>query len=126
MYSLIAQLVKNPPAIRMPRFNSWVGKICCRGNGNPLQYSCLDTPLQYPLPMHKGARQATVNSVTKGRTRPQQLSTSVLGSCFSDDLCSYFLNWTDLIYVPSFQLQILGIFSLIHYIVRRHRKTYVE
>ena len=33
--SLIAQLVKNPPACRRPRFNSWVGKICWRRDRLP-------------------------------------------------------------------------------------------
>ena len=33
------------------------------GNGNPLQYSCLENP------MDGGARQATVNGVAKSRTR---------------------------------------------------------
>ena len=28
--SLIAQLVKNPPAMQEPQFDSWVGKICWR------------------------------------------------------------------------------------------------
>jgi len=27
-----------------PGFNPWVGKIPGRGNGNPLQYSCLENP----------------------------------------------------------------------------------
>ena len=26
-------------------FNPWVGKILWRGHGNPLQYSCLDNPM---------------------------------------------------------------------------------
>ena len=89
--SLVAQLVKNPPAIQKTQFNSWVRKICwrrdrlptpvfldfpggsdskeyqwldisrrCRstnsiikgaqvnfgeGNGTPLQYSCLENPM---------------------------------------------------------------------------------
>ena len=34
------------------------------GNGNPLQYSCLENP------MAGGACQATVRGVTKGRTQP--------------------------------------------------------
>ena len=33
------------------------------GNGNSLQYFCLGNP------MHRGAWQATVHEVTKGRTR---------------------------------------------------------
>ena len=32
---------------------------CEEGNGNPLQYSCLENS------MHRGARQATVHEVTK-------------------------------------------------------------
>ena len=38
-------VVKNPPAKardRRHRFNLWVGKIPGVGNGNPLQYSCLE------------------------------------------------------------------------------------
>ena len=38
------------------------------GHGNPLQYSCLDKP------MDKGAWQATVDRVTKNWTRLKQLS----------------------------------------------------
>ena len=30
---------------RRPRFDSWVGKIPGEGNGNPLQYSCLENPV---------------------------------------------------------------------------------
>ena len=30
---------------RRPRFNPWVGKITWRGNGNSLQYSCLESAL---------------------------------------------------------------------------------
>ena len=37
--SLVAQLVKNLQQCRRPRFDSWVGKICWRGIGYPLQYS---------------------------------------------------------------------------------------
>ena len=34
------------------------------GNGNPLQYSCMENP------MDRGAWQATVHGVTKSQTRP--------------------------------------------------------
>ena len=37
------------------------------GHGNPLQYSCLENP------MNRGAWQATVHMVTKSRTRLKQL-----------------------------------------------------
>ena len=38
------------------------------GNGNPLQYSCLENP------MDRGAWRATVHEVTKSQTRMKQLS----------------------------------------------------
>ena len=38
--------------------------ILLEGNGNPLQYSCLENP------MDRGAWQATVHGVTKSRTGP--------------------------------------------------------
>ena len=39
------------------------------GNGNPLQYSCLENPVD------KGARQATVHRVTKRWTQLKRIST---------------------------------------------------
>ena len=39
------------------------------GHGNPLQYSCLDNP------MDRGAWEATVHGVTKSQTQLKQLST---------------------------------------------------
>ena len=58
--SFIAQLVKNLPAMQ----ETWVqflGRVDPpgEGNGNPLQYSCLENP------MDKGAWQATVHGVTR-------------------------------------------------------------
>ena len=58
--SLIAQLVKNLPAMQVdlgsiPRSEGSPGE----GNGNPLQYSCLENP------MDRGAWQATVYGVTR-------------------------------------------------------------
>ena len=43
-------------------FNPWVGKIPCRRDGNPLQYSCLENP------MDRGACRTTVHGVTKSWT----------------------------------------------------------
>ena len=40
-----------------------LGRSPGEGNGNPLQYSCLENP------MDRGARQATVHGVAKGWTR---------------------------------------------------------
>ena len=45
------------------------GKSRRGGNGNPLQYSCLENP------MDRGVWQGTVHRVTKNRTQLKQLST---------------------------------------------------
>ena len=42
---------------------SGMGRSPGEGNGNPLQYSCLENP------MDRQARRATVHVVTKGRTQ---------------------------------------------------------
>ena len=59
--SLMAQVIKNPPAMQ----EMWVqslGGSPGEGNGSPLQYSCLENP------MDRRAWQATVPGVTKSRT----------------------------------------------------------
>ena len=51
------------------------GRSPGEGNGNPLQYSCLENP------MDRGAWQATVDGVAKSRTRLSNLTyllTSIL------------------------------------------------
>ena len=50
-----------PPSLRIliPGSGGFPGE----GNGNPLQYSCLENPTD------RGAWQATVHGVTKSRTR---------------------------------------------------------
>ena len=48
---------------RRCRFYPWVKKIPSKGNGNPLQYSCLGKP------MDVGAWCATDHGVTKFQTR---------------------------------------------------------
>ena len=60
----VAQLVKNLPAkagdaSSIPQSRRYPGE----GNGNPLQYSCLEDP------MDRRARWATVHGVTKSHTR---------------------------------------------------------
>ena len=45
------------------------GRSPGEGNGNPLQYSCLENPL------NRGARWAIVHGVANSRTRLKQLST---------------------------------------------------
>ena len=62
--SLVAQRLKHLPAMRETRVRS-LGQEDSpgEGNGNPLQYSCLENP------MDRGAWQATVHRVAKSRTR---------------------------------------------------------
>ena len=56
--------VKNSPvnAGDMGSIPGW-GRYLGEENGNPLQYSCLENP------MDRGARWATVHGVAKGQTR---------------------------------------------------------
>ena len=62
----VALVVKNPPAnIGDERDTGSIpgsGRFPRGGNGNPLQYSCLENP------MDRGAWQATVHKVAKSRT----------------------------------------------------------
>ena len=62
--SLVAQMVKNLPAIQETGFDPWSGRSPGEGNsGYPLQYSCLENS------MDRGTWWATVRGVTKSRTR---------------------------------------------------------
>ena len=65
-------MVKNPPAdagdiTDMGSTPGW-GRSLGEGHGNPLQYSCLENP------MDRGAWQATIHGVAKSQTRLKQLS----------------------------------------------------
>ena len=67
------QWLKNPPANARHARNvvsiSGLGRSPGGGQGNSLQYSCLETP------MDRGAWRATVHRVTQSWTRLKQLST---------------------------------------------------
>jgi len=67
MMILVALEVKNPPAnagdIKDVGSIPGMGRSPGGGHGNPLQYSCLENP------MDKGACQATVHRVTKSQTQ---------------------------------------------------------
>ena len=52
-------------------FHPWVGKIPGGGHSNPLQYSCLENP------MDRGALRAMIYSVAKSQTRLRRLSRQV-------------------------------------------------
>ena len=55
----------------IPRLERFPGE----GNGNPLQYSCLENP------MDRGVWWATVHGVTKSQTRLSDLSARLFSSC---------------------------------------------
>ena len=65
--SQVALVVKNPPAslgdIRKKGSIPGSGRFSGAGNGNPLQYSCLEKP------MDRGAWWATVHGVPKSQTQ---------------------------------------------------------
>ena len=65
-------MVKNPPAsagdVRDTSSIPGSGRSLAGGHGNPLQYSCLENP------MDRGAWRATVHRVTKSWARLKQLS----------------------------------------------------
>ena len=71
---------------RRPGFNPWIGKIPGEGNGNLLQYSCLEDP------MDRGAWQATVHGITKSRT---QLSDFTITSIIKNKVpvCAWVYLW---------------------------------
>ena len=62
-------MVKNPPVNKGDEGDAdsipGSGRSPGEGNGNPLQYSCLENP------MDRRAWQDTVNGVTKSQTRQQ-------------------------------------------------------
>ena len=60
---LVAQIVKNLPTVQETQVQSLGWEDPGEGNGNPLQYSCLENP------MDRGAWQAPVHGVAKGQTR---------------------------------------------------------
>ena len=60
------------------------GRSPGEGNGNPLQYSCLENP------MDRGAWWATVHGVAKSRTRLSNLAFSTMGIYW--DSCRHFLK----------------------------------
>ena len=70
----MAQLVKRLPTMWDPDFIAGVGRSPGEGNGNPVQYSCLEKS------MDGGAWWATVHGVTKGQTRLSDFTLLVVGT----------------------------------------------
>ena len=73
--SQVTLVIKNLPAnvgdIRDVGLIPGSGKSPGEGNGNPLQYSCLENP------MDRGAWRATVHSIIRSQTQLKQLSTDL-------------------------------------------------
>ena len=71
--SLVAQTVKaSAYKVEDPGLIPGSGRSSGEGNGNPLQYSCLENP------MDGGAWQATVRGVARSRTRLSNFTTSII------------------------------------------------
>ena len=58
----MVEMVESAPNVGDLGLIPWLGRTPGEGNGNPLQYSCLENP------MDGEAWQATVPGVTKGPT----------------------------------------------------------
>jgi len=69
-------VVKNPPPNAIDTGDAGLipelGRSPAKGNGNPLQYSCLENP------MDRGAWWATVHGVTKNQDMTEQTCTLLL------------------------------------------------
>ena len=79
-------VVKNPPAsagdIRDTGLIPGSGRSPGGGRGNPLQYSCLETPLD------RGAEWTRVQTVTESRTRLKRLSIRASSRELSQPMCA--------------------------------------
>ena len=86
MASQVALVVKNPPVyagdIRDAGSIPGSGRSPGEGNGNPLQYSCLENP------MDRGAWRATVRGVTKSQTRLKRLKRALHNIKFAHFNCT--------------------------------------
>ena len=69
--SLVAQTVKNLPAVQETCLIPGLGRSPGEGHGNPLQYSCLENP------MDRGSWWPTVHGVAESDTT-EQISTATL------------------------------------------------
>ena len=69
MVLVVKKMLTNPGDLRDVGLIPGLGRSPGGGHGNPLQYSCLENP------MDRGAWQATVYGVAKSQTRLKRLST---------------------------------------------------
>ena len=110
--SLVAQTVKNPPAMQETGFNPGSGRSLEGGNGNPLQYSCLGNP------MDREVWRARVHGVTISWTR---LHTRVI----IRNNFTYFPTWIPFIYLP-FYIRLDRLFVLCWMQVHTHTHIYLS
>ena len=78
----MALAVRNPPAnadLRDTGLTPGLGRSPGGGHGNPLQFSCLENPID------RGDWQATVHRVTKSQTRLKQLGTHEIFESYQED-----------------------------------------
>ena len=83
--SLVAQLVKNPPAMQETWVRSRVGKIPGEGKGCPLQYSGLENSMDYSPWGHNESDMTVFHFHFKTRKRVMKYTwslNSLLYSCF--------------------------------------------
>ena len=99
MASKPALVVKNLPANAGDvRDTGWIpgsGRFPGEGNGNPLQYSNLENP------MDRGAWQATVPGVTKSRPRLKQVSMHALTKVLKHSQIEFLQLQNEIIYLTS-------------------------
>ena len=82
------QMVKNLPATQETWVDPGVGKIPRRREWNPLQYSCMENPID------RGVRQAIVYGVTKSQTWLKWLTRSPSGHFgFCDNVLISVVKW---------------------------------
>ena len=77
---MVKNLSANAGDVRDVGFIPTLGRSPEEGRGNPLQYSCLENP------MDRGAWRATFHGVAKSQIRLKCLSTSHIQSSFNPDV----------------------------------------
>ena len=82
------------------------------GNGNPLQYSCLENP------MDRGAWRAVVHSIANNQTRLKRLSTTHTSRFYNLKICFFFFIFFKYFDFPVYLLCFFLISSLLKALTR--------
>ena len=84
---MVQNLLANTGDIKRPGFDPWVEEIPKGEHDNPLQYSCLENP------MDRGAWQAAVHSIAQSWTQLKQPSMHVISNTEKNRILKeYFLG----------------------------------